>query len=119
MSIRRLKTVYHIADDMAAGRRFYEDGLGLVPRFADGTRWVQYEAGGAAFALAGPEEAPEADAEGAVAVFEVDDLDAARARLVAAGIPIVSERDMGSHGRVLTVRDPAGTFLQLFARAAG
>ena len=117
MSIRRLKTVYHIAGDMEAGRRFYEDGLGLVPRFADGTRWVQYDAGGAAFALAGPEEAPEEDADGAVAVFEVDDLDAARERLAAAGIPVVSERDMGPHGRVLTLRDPAGTLVQLFARA--
>ena len=54
-----------------------------------------------------------------MAVFEVDDLDATRARLEAAGIPIVSERDMGPHGRVLTLRDPAGIFVQLFAKAAG
>ncbi|MGH2340166.1 VOC family protein [Segnochrobactraceae bacterium EtOH-i3] len=119
MSIRRLKTVYHVAGDMDAGRRFYEEGLGLVPRFADGTRWVQYDAGGTAFALASQDEAPTAEAEGAVAVFEVDDLDATRARLEAAGIPIVSERDMGSHGRVVTLRDPAGTYVQLFAKAAG
>ena len=117
MSIRRLKTVYHIAGAVAAGRRFYEDGLGLDLRFADGGRWVQYDAGGTAFALAAPEEAPAPDAVGAVAVFEVDDLDATRTRLAAAGIPVVSERDMGPHGRVLTLRDPAGTFVQLFARA--
>jgi len=116
MSIRKLQNVVVGAGDMAESRRFYEDVLGLAPKFADGERWVQYDAGGTNFAVGSAAEYPEG-ASGAVAVFEVTDLDAHRAKLAAQGARIVGTRDMGSHGRTLTVVDPAGNHVQLFERA--
>jgi len=117
MAVKKLQNVYLAAADMGASRHFYEAVIGLEPRFADGERWTQYAAaGGGSFAVAAPQECPDGMA-GAVAVFEVDDLDAHAARLVAAGIPVLARRDMGAHGRVLTVRDPSGNLVQLFARA--
>ncbi|MCK0198946.1 VOC family protein [Ancylobacter sp. 6x-1] len=116
MPVKKLQNVYVGTADMAASRHFYEAVLGLVPRFADGERWVQYDAGGANFAVGSVEEYPHG-AAGAVAVFEVPDLDERRASLAQAGMRIVGSRDMGSHGRTLTVVDPAGNYLQLFERA--
>jgi predicted enzyme related to lactoylglutathione lyase len=117
MTVKRLQNVYVKATDVAASRRFYEEAIGLVPKFADGERWVQYDAGGANFALASPGEYP-AGASGTVAVFEVTDLDARIAQLAEAGVGIVASADMGSHGRTVTIIDPAGNYLQLFQRSA-
>ncbi len=51
-------------------------------------------------------------------MFEVESLEAAVVALQSAGAPIQSGVvDMGSHGRILTVRDPAGNPIQLFQRA--
>lgn len=115
MPADRLQNVYVGTRDMTASRHFYEEVLGLKPKFADAERWVQYDAGGANFAVGSPAEFPEG-AAGAVAVFEVSDLDARRTRLADAGIRIVASRDMGDHGRTITVVDPAGNYLQLFER---
>lgn len=112
----RLQNAYHVAGDMKRARAFYEDVLGLKPKFADGDRWVQYDAGGANFALSGAEEAADG-AAGAVLVFEVADLDASAAAVGAAGGMVMATRDMGDHGRTLTFRDTEGNIGQLFMRA--
>jgi predicted enzyme related to lactoylglutathione lyase len=111
-----LQVAYVVIDGMADNRAFYEDVLGLAPKFADGDRWAQYDLGGTNFALAAPGEAP-AGAKGAILVFQVDDLEAAMQRLASAGTPVEELRDMGAHGRVATFTDPSGNRLQLFARA--
>ncbi|MFE0756769.1 VOC family protein [Inquilinus sp. NPDC058860] len=116
MTIKRLQTAYHVVADMPGARRFYEEVLGLRLKFADGERWAQYDAGGANFAIGSPAEGPPG-AAGAVIVFEVDSVDDFRARAAAAGIEIQGERDMGGHGRVLTLADPEGHPIQLFERA--
>ena len=115
MAVKRLQNVYVGTGNMTASRHFYEQVLGLRPKFADGERWVQYDAGGINFAVGSAAEFPEG-AAGAVAVFEVPDLDARQIQLADAGISIVASRDMGAHGRTLTVIDPAGNYLQLFQR---
>ncbi|MBB3771186.1 putative enzyme related to lactoylglutathione lyase [Angulomicrobium tetraedrale] len=115
MTVKKLHNVYVGAGDMAASRQFYEQVLGLTPKFADGERWVQYDAGGVNFAIGSSAEYP-GGAAGAVAVFEVDDLDARQTELSAAGIRILAARDMGSHGRTVTLVDPSGNYLQLFQR---
>ena len=117
MAITRLQNCYYVAADVTGSRRFYEETLGLPVKFADQERWVQFGVGGANFAIASPDEAA-SGASGGVLVFEVDDLEALRSRLASAGTAIVAERDMGSHGRTVTVKDPAGNTLQFFARAA-
>lgn len=113
MRATKLQMVYFAARDIPAMRSFYEKALALPLKFADGARWTQYDSGAASFALGAPDEAPDG-AVGALPVFEVDTFDADRIR--AAGGSIVAIRDMGSHGRVLTAKDPEGNFVQLFCR---
>jgi len=67
-------TVYPVKD-VARSRRFYEETLRLKAESSgcEG-RWVEYEVGGATFAITDLNDRAVAGAGGAVA-FEVDDLD--------------------------------------------
>jgi predicted enzyme related to lactoylglutathione lyase len=113
---RRLQNVYLVARDVGAQCAFYEGILGLPVKFRDGERWAQYDAGGPGFAIACTEEARPAEA-GAVLVFEVDHFDGVEESVVSAGGRVEGRRDMGSHGTVLSLRDPEGNIVQMFRRA--
>lgn len=112
----RIQNVYQTTRDMGRALGFYRDVLGMTVKFQDGGKWCQLDAGGANFALSAPEEAAPG-ANGTVVVLQVDDLEATRRQLEGAGVTVEDVRDMGSHGRVLTCRDPDGTVLQLFQRS--
>jgi predicted enzyme related to lactoylglutathione lyase len=114
---KRLQNVFVVADRPAELHAFYEAALGLQLRFRDGERWFQYGVGNTNVALASREEAAPATS-GLVMVLEVDALEGARERIVAAGGDVLGLRDMGSHGSVLSLRDPEGNVVQLFRRAA-
>ncbi|MBO1325480.1 VOC family protein [Acetobacter sp. TBRC 12305] len=115
-AVTRLMTVYVPSAGSAEATRFYTDCIGLPLKFADGERWVQFGTGNANFALAGASEYP-AGAQGAVAVFEVDDMAAFRARCAAANVTEMGLRDMGDHGQVLTLKDPDGNIVQFFSKS--
>lgn len=114
---RRVQNVFVVAKEPARLHDFYESALGLPMKFRDGDRWIQYGAGNTNVALACLEEAAPATG-GLVLVLEVDDFDGAQERIAAAGGQVLGLRDMGSHGAVLSLRDPEGNLLQLFRRAA-
>lgn len=114
---RRLQNVFVVAERPAELHTFYESALGLQLKFRDKERWFQYGVGNTNVALACRDEAAPATS-GLVMVFEVDDLDAARERIAAAGGEVLGLRDMGAHGAVLSLRDPEGNVVQLFKRAA-
>jgi predicted enzyme related to lactoylglutathione lyase len=114
--ISRIKTIYVPADDVASVSAFYEQMLGLKPRFRDGDRWVQFSVGDTGFAVASRDESAKG-ADGPVVVFEATD-STDHKRILTAGATPVAERDMGSHGRTRTYRGPGGALIQLFWRAA-
>ena len=114
---RRVQSVFVVAREPASLHAFYEGALGLPLKFRDGDRWIQYGVGGTNVALACAEEAAPATG-GLVMVLEVEDFDGAQERIVAAGGQVLGLRDMGSHGAVLSLRDPEGNLVQLFRRAA-
>lgn len=116
MTVKKLQNAYYVVSDMDRACAFYRDALGLDLTFRDGDRWTQFKAGGVNFSLSSAEEAGP-DAVGATVVFEVEDIAASQAAIEAAGGTVVSERDMGDHGRALTFRDSEGNLVQLFQRA--
>lgn len=118
MTIKRIQNSYYVARNMNETAAFYRDALGLTLKFQDGERWAQFDAGGANFSLSSADEAP-MDAAGGVVVFEVTGLEAVADKITASGGEVLGRRDMGSHGRTLTFRDPSGNLVQLFERAAG
>src|SRR5207253_4726118 len=56
IEIKRLQNVYMVAGDVPAATGFYEQVFGLRRKFADGERWVQYDAQGGSFAIGCPDE---------------------------------------------------------------
>jgi len=116
-SPKRVQNVFVVAKEPASLHAFYEGALGLPMKFRDGDRWIQYGVGNTNVALACLEEAAPASS-GLVMVLEVDDFEGAQERIVAAGGQVLGLRDMGSHGAVLSLRDPEGNLVQLFRRAA-
>lgn len=113
---KRLQNVYLVAERPAELHAFYTAALGLQLKFHDKDRWFQYGVGNTNVSLACKEEAAPATS-GLVMVFEVDDFGAAQERIAAAGGQLLGIRDMGSHGAVLSLRDPEGNIVQLFKRA--
>jgi predicted enzyme related to lactoylglutathione lyase len=114
-SPKRLQNVFVVAERPAELHAFYESALGLQLKFRDKDRWIQYGVGNASVALACREEAVPATS-GVVMVFEVDDFAATAERVAASGGEVLGQRDMGSHGAVLSLRDPEGNIVQLFKR---
>lgn len=114
-SPKRLQNVFVVAERPAELHNFYESALGLQLKFRDKDRWIQYGVGNTNVALACREEATPATS-GVVMVFEVDDFSETAERVAAAGGEVLSTRDMGSHGAVMSLRDPEGNIVQLFKR---
>ncbi|MDB5913068.1 MAG: Glyoxalase/bleomycin resistance protein/dioxygenase [Ramlibacter sp.] len=114
-SPKRLQNVFVVAERPAELHAFYASALGLQLKFRDKDRWFQYDVGNANVALACREEAGPATS-GVVMVFEVSDFAAAAQAVPAAGGEVLGTRDMGSHGAVMSLRDPEGNIVQLFKR---
>ena len=112
-SPKRLQNVFVVAERPAELHTFYESALGLQLKFRDKDRWIQYGVGNTSVALACREEAVPATS-GVVMVFEVEDFTAVAERVAASGGELLGVRDMGSHGAVLSLRDPEGNIVQLF-----
>ncbi len=98
---------------------FYERFLEQAPQFSVPGTWTQFKGGegGAALAIASTAEAAPG-AVGAVPVFEVSDIDTAIAKAVSLGGTLINQRDMGSHGKTASFRDPGGNVIQLLQKAA-
>ena len=114
---KRLQNVFVVAERPAELHAFYTAALGLQLKFRDRERWFQYGVGNGNVSIACKEEALPATS-GLVMVFEVEDFAAAQERIAAAGGQVLGIRDMGSHGAVLSLKDPEGNIVQLFKRAA-
>ncbi len=114
--IQSLQNIYFPAKDVSAFALFLEEALGLGLKFRDGDRWVQFDCGNTSLSVSAPDEAPEGVIS-PVPVLEVADLDAIREKITASGGTILSERDMGDHGRTLAFSAPDGQVLQLLQRA--
>jgi len=116
LSVIRLQNIHFVTRDLDRVCEFWQRALGLSMRFRDADRWVQLKAGESPLAIASPDEGV-AGQIGAVPVFEVGDLQSHSQAITVHGGRIVSIRDMGDHGRVLTFSDPDGNVAQLFERA--
>ena len=116
ITVQRIQNTYLAAGDAGALAHFYQSALHLKLKFRDGDHWIQFDAGGHNFAIAGPREATVA--QGAVVVFEVNDLAAVCQRFEELGGRVETIRDMGSHGKVATLVDIAGNAIQCFQGAS-
>ena len=110
MSTQGIKTVLHPVTDLAAAKAVYSALLGAP--HTDSPHYVGFSAGGFEVSLA-----PGDPAGGPVAYADVDDLDAAREALLAAG---ATERDaprqIAPQARVCVLADADGNPIGLRGR---
>lgn len=101
--------------DVDRSRDRFERLFGFPVKFQDGNRWAEFRfPGGARLAIATPEEAG-FSGPGAVPVFESDNLDQDIERFKACGLSLVSRRDMGPHGIVVSFESDCGP-IQIYSR---
>jgi predicted enzyme related to lactoylglutathione lyase len=111
--VNELDMVFYWVTDMDRAIAFYRDLLGLAVARRDGGSWALFDAGGRRFALHGAVEGQPVVPGGATAVFSVADLDRAKTKLAAQGVPIDHEGDVQGYARFASCRDPDGNTFQL------
>jgi predicted enzyme related to lactoylglutathione lyase len=111
--VRSLDHVYYWTNDMGRAVAFYRDVLGLALVRQDGESWAVFDAGGRQFALHGSVDGKPIAPGGAAAVFQVDDLDSAKATLSSRGVSLSHEGDVAGYARFASFADPDGNTVQL------
>ncbi|HEX6207043.1 MAG TPA: VOC family protein [Actinomycetota bacterium] len=118
--LRRLDHVYYWTQDMDRAVKFYRDVLGLELIRREGSSWAEFETGTIRIALHGAVEGRPAEAGGATAVFEVDDLDATRAALEESGVELLDHMgEVEGYARFASFLDPDGNTVQVIEYAKG
>jgi len=115
--LRGLDHVYYWVTDMDRAIRFYRDALGLDLLRRDGDEWAEFETGSARLALHARGQGHAAGAGGATAVFQVDDLDAAKSTLGSRGVSFGHEAEVKGFARFASFNDPDGNTLQVIEYA--
>lgn len=109
-----LDHVYYWTADMDRAVGFYRDVLGLPLVRRQGDSWAEFDAGPIRLALHGAADGHPVRPGGATAVFEVDDLDAARRRLQEGGVAFHEHAgEVPGFARFASFPDPDGNTVQL------
>ena len=118
--LRRLDHVYYWTQDMDRAVKFYRDVLGLELIRREGSSWAEFETGTIRLALHGAVDGRPAEAGGATAVFEVDDLDATRGALEERGVELLDHMgEVEGFARFASFLDPDGNTVQVIEYAKG
>ena len=114
--IKHLAFVVYVVSEMPRARRFYERTLGLKldSNFQD--QWVEYDLDGATFAITTMNTDHQPGTRGALAAFEVEDLDFVVERMRFLGIPLVKDMQTTPVCRFAVIQDPDGNELVLHQR---
>lgn len=79
--------------DVPRARAFYRDVLGLQPGSSYGDHWVEFDVGNTTFGIGNGEPLGYIPGQSTGAAFEVDDINAMRARLVESGVEVSEVHD--------------------------
>jgi len=106
----KLATINLEVADPRRSQRFYQEVLGMVedPRRSHPPTFVYLRSEGCDLTITTPQEAAGAQPSPTMELgFEVDDFEAMRSHLAAAGIPDTHEQSMG-WGQAFELKDPDG-----------
>jgi len=108
-----LHSLFYPAQSLEAELQFFQQGLGLSPRFRDGQRYAALDAGGLTIGIAAEDERI---CTQAAAVFRVADIQQSLALLMAAGATLLRPLERGPHEWRAVVASPAGHHLILSSK---
>ncbi len=105
-----------VCDDFEAQRRFYRDVLGLAERNVQvGSSWFEFD--GKLLELFAKSARPQYARRGVAVGFAVDDIQAARATLLARGVEPVSEIEGNAGDYWAYFKDAEGNLFEIVQRA--
>ena len=108
-------TVYPVSS-MERARAFYEHVLGLHVSYNNRDVWVEYDVAGSTFAITTTDMGHTPGAKGAVAAFEVSDLDAFILKMKERAVTFVTEVFDTPVCRMAVIEDPDGNHLTIHKR---
>jgi predicted enzyme related to lactoylglutathione lyase len=114
--VKDLAFVAYSVRDMPRATSFYRDVVGLRPGAAFGDHWAEFDLGSTAFGIGNGESLGFIPGQSTGAMFEVDDIDSARERLIAGGAGEVSEINDFPNCRSCFASDPEGNRFGLHQR---
>ncbi len=114
MAVKHIAFTSYPVKDMKKAREFYEKALGLTKGGDFMGKWVEYYLDNGCFAITTMYQGT-----GSGIAFEVDDVDAVHAKLVAAGGKTLREPFDTPGCRISIVADPDGNGVQLHKKAPG
>ena len=114
--VKDLAFVAYSVRDTARAAAFYRDAVGLQPGQAFGDHWAEFDLGTTAFGVGNGEPLGFIPGKSNGAMFEVDEIEAARERLIAAGAGDVSEINDFPSCRSCFASDPDGNRFGLHQR---
>jgi catechol 2,3-dioxygenase-like lactoylglutathione lyase family enzyme len=124
MTLEGIDHVHYWTRDMDRAVEFYRDTLGLVMLRRDGQNWCEFDGISIRFALHGVSQSSSSTTQrsapgGATVVFRVDDLDAERGRLEAAGVMFHEQvGEVPGYARFASFDDPDGNTVQIIQYVA-
>jgi len=101
--------------DVPRARAFYAETLGLRPGQSFGDHWVEFDVGNATFGVGNGEPLGFEPGASTGAAFEVDDMQAMRDRLLAAGVEVSEIYEFPACSSCFA-RDPEGNRFALHQR---
>jgi len=101
--------------DVPRARAFYGEVLGLTPGDAFGEHWVEFDVGNATFGVGNGEGLGFEPGASTGAMFEVDDIEAMRERVAAAGVEVGEIHEFTACAACFA-RDPEGNRFGLHQR---
>lgn len=116
--LSQVDNLFYNVDDMDQAVAFYRDVLGLPVKYGSAD-WVELDAGNVTIALrrhgSGPEGRPElAVGAGGTPVFEVEDIEAAKAELEGKGVRFIGGIFAYGSVKLAVFEDPNGNVLQIY-----
>lgn len=108
-------TVYPVSN-MERARAFYEHVLGLHVSSNYRDIWIEYDLGGATFAISTEEMGHTPGAKGAVVAFEVSDLDAFVHKMKERAVCFVTEAFDTPVCRMAVIEDQDGNHIKIHKR---
>ena len=119
IGVKEIAFSCYAVSDFDRALAFYRDTIGLPLSFAmppcDGPRWAEFEIGGAALSIGKtPDWKPSPD--GCTVALEVEDFEAAVAKLRMAGVPITMEPIDTGVCQMCGITDPDGNPLLIHKR---
>lgn len=118
--LRRIDHVWFWVAEMDRAVDFYTGRLGLELRMRHGDDWAEVDGGGIRIGLHGGAGTGASPLPGGTVVFEVDDLDLAKASLEQKGLAFDEHLgEVPGYARYASFTDPDGNAMQLIEYAGG